>query len=80
MHVVMCMYGGPLEIIQYLYLYGRSLIEAHLFGSMEKDEECDYDYMLKDESNLLNKVVRRKFVVLEMTMQDVFMETKLMHS
>ena len=28
----------------------RSLIEAHLFGSME-DEECDYDHTLIDDSS-----------------------------
>ena len=29
----------------------RALICAHLFGSMEKDEECDYDHILIDDSN-----------------------------
>jgi hypothetical protein len=28
-----------------------SLIEAHLFGSMNEDEECDYDHTLIDDSN-----------------------------
>ena len=28
-----------------------SLIEAHLFGSMEEDEECDYDHTLIDDSS-----------------------------
>jgi hypothetical protein len=27
----------------------QSLIEARLFGSMEDDEECDYDHMLIDD-------------------------------
>ena len=36
-----------------MYLCGRSLIEAHLFGSMkeEEEEECDYDHTLVDDSN-----------------------------
>ena len=28
-----------------------SLIEAHLFGSMEDGEECDYDHILIDDSS-----------------------------
>ena len=28
-----------------------SLIEAHLFGSMEEDEGCDYDHTLIDDSS-----------------------------
>ena len=28
-----------------------SLIEAHLFGGMEEDEECDYDRTLIDYSS-----------------------------
>ena len=29
-----------------------SLIEAHLFGSMEEDEECEYDHTLIDDSSV----------------------------
>ena len=29
----------------------RSLIEDHLFGSMEEDKECDYDHTLIDDSS-----------------------------
>ena len=28
-----------------------SIIEAHLFGSMKEDEECDYDHTLIDDSS-----------------------------
>ena len=28
-----------------------SLIEAHLFKSMQEDEECDYQHTLIDDSN-----------------------------
>jgi hypothetical protein len=28
-----------------------SLIEAHLFGSMKEDKECDYDHRLIDDSS-----------------------------
>ena len=28
-----------------------SVIHAHLFGSMEEDEESDYDYILTDDSS-----------------------------
>ena len=40
-----------------------SLIEAQLFGSMQEDEENDYDHMLIDDSSA--HVVTRKIVVLE---------------
>ena len=33
-----------------MYMIG-SLIEAHLFGSMNEDKEHDYDYMLIDDSS-----------------------------
>ena len=44
-----------------------SLIEVHLFGSMNEDEECDYDTTLI--AILAHKVVTRKIVVLEKTIQ-----------
>jgi hypothetical protein len=47
----MYMYGGPLENIQHLYFYGRSLIKDHLFGSMDVVEGCDYDYTMIDNSS-----------------------------
>ena len=40
-----------------------SLIEAHLFGSMEEDEESDYDHTFI--AILAHKVVTKKIVVLE---------------
>ena len=39
-----------------------SLFEAHLFGSMKEDEECDMIMWI-------DKVVTRKIVVLEKTIQ-----------
>ena len=44
-----------------------SLIEAHLFGNMEEDEECDYDHTLLVIQ--VHKVVTRKIIVLEKTIQ-----------
>ena len=29
-----------------------SLTEAHLFGHMEEDEECDYDHTLINDSSI----------------------------
>ena len=49
--MVMYMCGGPLENIQHLYLYGRSLSKDHLFGSMDEVEGWDYDYMMSDDSS-----------------------------
>ena len=48
----MCMYGGPLEIIYNICtcMIG-SFIEAHLLGSMEEDEECDYAHILINDSS-----------------------------
>ena len=46
--VFMYMYERPLENIAHLSLYGRVLIEAHLFGSME---EYDYDHTLIGDSS-----------------------------
>jgi hypothetical protein len=42
--LVMDMYGGSLESVQCLNLYAweAPLFEAHLCGSLEEDEECDY--------------------------------------
>ena len=63
----MYMYGGPLEIFNiYTYVVG-SLIEAHLFRSVEEDEECDYITHLL--MILVHKVVTRKIEVLENTIQ-----------
>ena len=45
------MYGGPLENIQHLYMMVGSLIEGHLFGCMEEDEDCDNDHTLIDDSS-----------------------------
>ena len=44
----MYLYGGPLENVHHLNLYAK---HAHLFGSMEEDEECDHDHMLIDDSS-----------------------------
>ena len=47
----MQMYGGPLENMQHLYFYGKSLVDAHLLGSMKEDEECDYYCTWIDDSS-----------------------------
>ena len=48
--LVMCVYGGPLESVQHLNLYGRlPYFEAHSCGSLE--EECGYDDTLIDDSS-----------------------------
>ena len=44
-----------------------SLIEAYLFGSMQEDEQCDYDHTLLMIP--VHKVVTRKIVVLEKTIE-----------
>ena len=50
----MYVYGGPLESVQHLNLYGRlPYFEARLCGSLEeeKEEECGYDDTLIDGSS-----------------------------
>ena len=80
----MYMHGrGPLENIQLCTCMGGSLIEDHLFGSMDEDEECDYDHTLIDDSSA--QVVTGKIVVLEKTIQTCtrmlsYIETELMES
>ena len=44
-------YGGPLEDMQHLCLYGRVTYWGSLFGSMEEDEECDHNHRLIDDSS-----------------------------
>ena len=48
------------------YMVG-SLTKVHLFGSMEEDEECEYDHRLIDYSSA--KVMTRTIVLLEKTIQ-----------
>ena len=45
----------------------RSLIHAHLFGSMEEDEECDYNRIFIDDSSAQGG--DKEIVVLEKTIQ-----------
>ena len=86
--MVMYMYGGPLENIQYLYFYGRSLIKDHLFGSMNEDEECDYDHTLIDDSSAQGGDKENcsvgednsnmyKNVVIEMELMELYVEIDL---
>jgi hypothetical protein len=44
-----------------------SLTKAHSFGSIEEDEECEYDHKLIDDSSA--KVATRTIVPLEKTIQ-----------
>ena len=47
----MYLYGGPLEIYSICTCIVWSHIEARLFGSVEEDEECDYNHTLIDDSS-----------------------------
>ena len=57
------MYGGPSE----KYTTNVLVWEAHLFKSMEEDEECAYNHTLIDESCAQGG--DKKIVVLEKTTQ-----------
>ena len=45
----MYIYEGPLENIQHCTCMVGSFIEVHLFGSVEEDEEGDYDHTWIDD-------------------------------
>ena len=47
----MHMYGDLYKIYNICTCMVRSLIEAHLFGGMEEDEECVYDHTMIDDSS-----------------------------
>ena len=80
--VVTYMYGGPLENIQHLYSLVGSFTKDNLFGSMEEDEECEYDHKLIDDSNAQDGGTENYSVGEDNSSmcKDVVIETKLMQS
>ena len=54
-HIITCSYVHVWRTTRKVYnirtCMARSLTRAHLFGSMEEDEECDYDHLFYYNSN-----------------------------